>query len=367
MKIMIVFGTRPEAIKMGPLVIALKNSDVFETKVCVTGQHREMLDSVLDVFEIEPDYDLNLMKEGQSLSNLSSRMLTAFDSVLKLELPDLVLVHGDTTTAYISALASFYRNIRIGHIEAGLRTWDMKSPFPEEFNRQSISLIADYHFAPTDAAKTNLKKEFINNNVFVTGNTGIDALRYTVDNDYKSDLIDWVGSDRLLLLTTHRRENIGKPMHDIFRAVKILLSKYADIKVIYPMHKNPLVREIAYEEFDESNRVKLIEPMDVIDFHNIMNKAYLIMTDSGGIQEEAPSLGKPVLVMRDTTERPEGVSVGTLKMVGTTRDAIVEGASELLDNDKLYEKMSRTKNPYGDGFASEKIVRILEREALKNE
>lgn len=367
MKIMIVFGTRPEAIKMGPLVIALKNSDVFETKVCVTGQHREMLDSVLDVFQIEPDYDLNLMKQGQSLSNLSSRMLTAFDSVLKLELPDLVLVHGDTTTAYISALASFYRNIRIGHIEAGLRTWDMKSPFPEEFNRQSISLIADYHFAPTDAAKTNLKKEFINNNVFVTGNTGIDALRYTVDNDYKSDLIDWVGSDRLLLLTTHRRENIGKPMHDIFRAVKILLSKYADIKVIYPMHKNPLVREIAYEEFDESNRVKLIEPMDVIDFHNIMNKAYLIMTDSGGIQEEAPSLGKPVLVMRDTTERPEGVSVGTLKMVGTTTDAIVEGASELLDNDKLYEKMSRTKNPYGDGFASEKIVKILEREALKDE
>lgn len=364
---MIVFGTRPEAIKMGPLVIALKNSDVFETKVCVTGQHREMLDSVLDVFQIEPDYDLNLMKQGQSLSNLSSRMLTAFDSVLKLELPDLVLVHGDTTTAYISALASFYRNIRIGHIEAGLRTWDMKSPFPEEFNRQSISLIADYHFAPTDAAKTNLKKEFINNNVFVTGNTGIDALRYTVDNDYKSDLIDWVGSDRLLLLTTHRRENIGKPMHDIFRAVKILLSKYADIKVIYPMHKNPLVREIAYEEFDESNRVKLIEPMDVIDFHNIMNKAYLIMTDSGGIQEEAPSLGKPVLVMRDTTERPEGVSVGTLKMVGTTTDAIVEGASELLDNDKLYEKMSRTKNPYGDGFASEKIVKILEREALKDE
>ena len=367
MKIMIVFGTRPEAIKMGPLVIALKNSDVFETKVCVTGQHREMLDSVLDVFQIEPDYDLNLMKQGQSLSNLSSRMLTAFDSVLKLELPDLVLVHGDTTTAYISALASFYRNIRIGHIEAGLRTWDMKSPFPEEFNRQSISLIADYHFAPTDAAKTNLKKEFINNNVFVTGNTGIDALRYTVDNDYKSDLIDWVGSDRLLLLTTHRRENIGKPMHDIFRSVKILLSKYADIKVIYPMHKNPLVREIAYEEFDESNRVKLIEPMDVIDFHNIMNKAYLIMTDSGGIQEEAPSLGKPVLVMRDTTERPEGVSVGTLKMVGTTTDAIVEGASELLDNDKLYEKMSRTKNPYGDGFASEKIVKILEREALKDE
>lgn len=367
MKIMIVFGTRPEAIKMGPLVIALKNSDVFETKVCVTGQHREMLDSVLDVFQIEPDYDLNLMKQGQSLSNLSSRMLTAFDSVLKLELPDLVLVHGDTTTAYISALASFYRNIRIGHIEAGLRTWDMKSPFPEEFNRQSISLIADYHFAPTDAAKTNLKKEFINNNVFVTGNTGIDALRYTVDNDYKSDLIDWVGSDRLLLLTTHRRENIGKPMHDIFRSVIILLSKYADIKVIYPMHKNPLVREIAYEEFDESNRVKLIEPMDVIDFHNIMNKAYLIMTDSGVIQEEAPSLGKPVLVMRDTTERPEGVSVGTLKMVGTTTDAIVEGASELLDNDKLYEKMSRTKNPYGDGFASEKIVKILEREALKDE
>lgn len=367
MKIMIVFGTRPEAIKMGPLVIALKNSDVLETKVCVTGQHREMLDSVLDVFGIEPDYDLNLMKQGQSLSDLSSRMLMAFDSVLKLESPDLVLVHGDTTTAYISALASFYNNISIGHIEAGLRTWDMKSPFPEEFNRQSISLIADYHFAPTEAAKDNLRKEFIDNNVFVTGNTGIDALRYTVDNDYKSDLVDWVGSDRLLLLTTHRRENIGKPMRDIFQSVKILLNKYADIKVIYPMHKNPLVREIAYEEFNESDRVKLIEPMDVIDFHNIMNKAYIIMTDSGGIQEEAPSLGKPVLVMRDTTERPEGVSVGTLKMVGTTTEAIVEGASELLDNGKLYAKMSSTNNPYGDGFASEKIVKILEREALKDE
>ncbi len=358
---MTVFGTRPEAIKMAPLVKELeKNSDTIESIVTVTGQHREMLDQVLNIFDIVPNYDLDIMKERQSLIELTSRCITGLDEVLQKVKPDIVLVHGDTTTTFVASLAAFYNEIPIGHVEAGLRTYDMSSPFPEEANRQLTGVMANIHFAPTQQSKENLLLENKNiTNIFVTGNTAIDALKTTVRKDYTHPIIDQLGSDRLILMTAHRRENTGTPMKNMFRAIKRLVDKHEDVQVVYPVHLNPAVREIAHDILGEDPRIKLIGPLDVIDFHNIASKAYLILTDSGGVQEEAPSLGVPVLVLRNTSERPEGVKAGTLKLAGTEEETIFNLADELLTNKAEYDKMAKASNPYGDGQASKRIVEAI--------
>ncbi len=357
-KVMSIFGTRPEAIKMAPLVKELESRKEIESIVCVTAQHREMLDQVLETFKITPDYDLNIMKQGQTLGDVTTRALNGVETVIKEAKPDIVLVHGDTTTTFAGALAAFYNQVAIGHVEAGLRTYDKYSPFPEEMNRQMVDCMTDMYFAPTALSKKNLLKQNIDESkIYITGNTAIDAMDTTVDDNYKHPELEWINNnERLILLTAHRRENLGDPMRNIFRAVKRITDEFEDVKVIYPIHKNPKVREVAKEIFGDSDKIKLIEPLEVFDFHNFQNKSYIIMTDSGGIQEEAPSLGKPVLVLRDTTERPEGIDAGTLKLVGTDEEIIYEEAKKLLSDKKEYEKMSHASNPYGDGHACEKIV-----------
>lgn len=359
-KILVVFGTRPEAIKMCPLVIELKRHKELKVIVCVTGQHKEMLKQVLDVFGIEPDIDLSIMKDNQNLVDITSSILQKMQVVLKNIEPDLVLVHGDTTTSFSTSLACFYLNVKIGHVEAGLRTNNISSPFPEEFNRTAISLVSSMDFAPTNLAKENLLREGKDEaKIWVTGNTVIDALKYTVKKEYSSEEIDWIGDSKLIFVTAHRRENIGQPMRQMFRAIKRILNEYKEFKVIYPVHLNPEVRKIANEELDKIDRIHLIEPVDVITCHNLMAKAYLILTDSGGIQEEAPSLHKPVLVMREVTERPEGVKAGTLKLVGTKEETIYESFKELIKDNELYNKMVNAVNPYGDGNACERIAKII--------
>lgn len=361
-KVMLVFGTRPEAIKMCPLVKELKTRKNIETVVCVTGQHREMLTQVLDCFEVVPDYNLDIMQDRQTLYDVTTNIISKIKPVLEKEKPDLILVHGDTSTTFVTALCAFYMQIPVGHVEAGLRTYDIYSPFPEEFNRQATGIIAKYHFAPTQMAKENLVKEGkCEKDIYVTGNTAIDALKTTIREDYKNEIFDWVGNDRLVLLTAHRRENLGKPLENMFTAIKKVVDEYDDVKVIYPIHKNPVVRETANKIFGNDEKVKLIEPLEVLDFHNFLAKSYLILTDSGGIQEEAPSLGKPVLVMRDTTERPEGIKAGTLKLVGTDTKIIYNNMKLLLDNQEEYNKMSKASNPYGDGTASKQICDIIEK------
>lgn len=356
-KVMTVFGTRPEAIKMAPLVKELKKRENITCIVCVTAQHREMLDQVLKVFDIVPDYDLNIMKRGQTLTDITMRSLLGLEDVIKKEKPNIVLVHGDTTTTFAGALAAYYNQVDVGHVEAGLRTWNKYSPYPEEMNRQMVDRITDMYFAPTENSKENLIKENIDiNKIYVTGNTAIDAMSTTISSDYYNELFEWIGSDRMILLTAHRRENLGNPMYHIFRAIKRIVMEYDDVKVIYPVHLNPKIREVANKVFKDIDKVKLIEPLEVTDFHNFQNKSYIILTDSGGVQEEAPSLGKPVLVLRDTTERPEGIKAGTLKLVGTNEDNIYKEIRELLNNKSMYNKMSKASNPYGDGKASKKIV-----------
>lgn len=364
MKIMSVFGTRPEAIKMAPLVKELEKRSNIKSIVCLTAQHRDMLDQVIEIFKIKPDYDLNIMKPNQTLSGITTEVITGIDDIIKKEKPDVILVHGDTTTAMAAALAAMNNQVRVGHVEAGLRTYDKNSPFPEEMNRQIIDRIADFLFAPTEESKQNLldSKININQKITVTGNTAIDALKITVLKDYTDENLEWAKGSRLILLTAHRRENIGKPMEQIFTAINQITEKFPDVKVIYPVHLNPKVREIAKNKFAINDKVRLIEPLDVLEFHNYMEKAYLIMSDSGGVQEEAPSLGKPVLVLRDTTERPEGIKAGTLKLVGVETENIYNQCSELLTNKESYEKMAQAKNPYGDGFASKYIVDELEKE-----
>lgn len=359
-KIMLVFGTRPEAIKMCPLVKELKKRPKAQVVVCVTGQHRQMLDQVLDTFEVKPDYDLSIMKEKQTLFEVTTNILEQIKQILEAEKPDIVLVHGDTTTTFVTTLACFYLQLPVGHVEAGLRTYHMNSPYPEEFNRQAVGLLARYHFAPTTVARDNLLREGKKpETIFVTGNTAIDAIRTTVRAEYSHEQLDWAAGSRLILLTAHRRENLGEPLKQMFRAIKKIVEKTPDIKVIYPIHQNPIVREIAYEVLDGCDRIRLIEPLEVVDFHNFLARAYLVLTDSGGIQEEAPSLGKPVLVMRDTTERPEGIAAGTLKLVGTEEASIYEAVQLLLNDEKEYDRMSKASNPYGDGFASQRIADIL--------
>ena len=356
-KVMTIFGTRPEAIKMAPLVKELEKREEIESVVCVTAQHSEMLDQVLNVFNIKPDYDLNIMKSGQTLSEITSRVLLGLEEVIKNEKPNIILVHGDTTTTFAGALAAFYNNVDIGHVEAGLRTWNKYSPYPEEMNRQMVSCMSDMNFAPTELSANNLIGEGRNKeNIYITGNTAIDAMNYTINPDYKNVLFDWLGDSKFILLTAHRRENLGKPMYNIFRAVKRIVEENQDVKVIYPIHMNPKIREIANEIIGDNDRIKIIEPLEVVDFHNFINRSYLILTDSGGIQEEAPSLGKPVLVLRDTTERPEGTFAGTLKLVGTDEETIYEETKKLLTNKIIYDSMSKATNPYGDGHASERIV-----------
>ena len=360
---MTVFGTRPETIKMAPLVKELKSRDEIETIVCVTAQHRQMLDQVLNAFQIVPDYDLDIMKQGQTLSDITTRVLQGLEGVIKEVQPDIVLVHGDTTTTFAGALAAFYNQVAIGHVEAGLRTYNKYSPFPEEANRQFVGVISDMNFAPTEQSKENLLKEGKRpETIIVTGNTAIDALQTTVRDDYEHEIIDWVGDSRMIMLTAHRRENLGEPMRNMFRAIKRIIEKYDDIKVVYPVHLNPIVVQTAEEIFGDCDRVKLIKPLEVLDFHNLLNKSYLILTDSGGIQEEAPSLGKPVIVLRDTTERPEGIAAGTLKLAGTNEEVIYGLIDELLSDEGEYARMSKASNPYGDGLASKRIVdAIIER------
>lgn len=357
-KVMSIFGTRPEAIKMAPLVKELEKREEIKSIVCVTAQHREMLDQVLNTFDIKPDYDLNIMKQGQTLADVTTRALIGLEEVIKEVKPDIVLVHGDTTTTFAGALAAFYNQVAIGHVEAGLRTDDKYSPYPEEMNRQCVDRMTDLYFAPTEISKNNLLKENISEEkIYVTGNTAIDAMSTTVDEDYVHPDLEWIKPDeRMILLTAHRRENLGEPMRHIFKAVKRIVDEFSDIKVIYPIHMNPKVREVASEVFDGCDRIRLIEPLEVFDFHNFQNKSYIILTDSGGIQEEAPSLGKPVLVLRDTTERPEGIEAGTLKLVGTDEETIYNEAKRLLTDKEEYERMSMASNPYGDGHASERIV-----------
>ncbi len=360
-KVMLVFGTRPEAIKMCPLVKELKKRKNFEVIVCVTGQHREMLNGVLKTFDVIPQYDLSVMKDGQTLFDVTTNILNGIQSILAKERPHIVLVHGDTTTTFSAALAAFYMKIPVGHVEAGLRTYNKNSPYPEEFNRQAVSALADYHFAPTENAKENLLREGKKaETVFVTGNTAIDALKTTVCDRFSHIEWEWAKNSRLLLLTAHRRENIGKPMRQMFRAVKRILSEFPEVKILYPIHKNPQVRDIADEILSDCPNLHITEPLDVPDFHNIMARSYLILTDSGGIQEEAPALGKPVLVMRDTTERPEGVAAGTLRLVGTSEREIYENCKLLLEEEAVYRRMSETANPYGDGLACVRIADILE-------
>lgn len=360
-KVMLVFGTRPEAIKMCPLVNELKTRSNIETLVCVTGQHRQMLDQVLTVFKVIPDYDLSIMKEKQTLFDVTTNILNRIKDVLEKEKPNIVLVHGDTSTTFITALACFYLQIPVGHVEAGLRTYNVYSPYPEEFNRQAVSIISKYNFAPTELAKNNLIKEGKNpNSIFVTGNTAIDALKTTVNKDYTNEHLEWAKDSKLIMITAHRRENLGEPMRNMFRAIKRVIDEHDDVKAIYPIHMNPVVRETAREIFGNDDRIRIIEPLEVIDFHNFLNNSYMILTDSGGIQEEAPSLGKPVLVMRDTTERPEGIEAGTLKLVGTSEENIYKSFKLLLENKDEYERMSKASNPYGDGFACKRIADIIE-------
>ncbi|MEJ9210509.1 non-hydrolyzing UDP-N-acetylglucosamine 2-epimerase [Bacillus smithii] len=360
-KVMTIFGTRPEAIKMAPLVLELeKYPEDFETIVTVTAQHRQMLDQVLDIFGIEPDYDLNIMKDRQTLTDVTTKGLEGLDKVMKEVKPDIVLVHGDTTTTFIASLAAFYNQIAVGHVEAGLRTWNKYSPFPEEMNRQLTGVLADIHFAPTAKAEANLIQENKKKDtIFVTGNTAIDALKTTVKSDYQHEILTKVGNDRLILLTAHRRENLGEPMRNMFRAIKRIVEELNDVQVVYPVHLNPAVREIAGEILGDNERIHLIEPLDVIDFHNFAARAHLILTDSGGVQEEAPSLGVPVLVLRDTTERPEGIEAGTLKLAGVEEEPIYRLTKELLTNPQEYEKMAKAVNPYGDGEASRRIAEAV--------
>ncbi len=360
-KIMLVFGTRPEAIKMCPLVNELrKRGRHAQTLVCVTGQHREMLKQVLDAFHVVPDYDLAVMSPGQTLFDLTTRVLTGMKQVLEEEKPDIVLVHGDTSTTFASALACFYLNIPVGHVEAGLRTYDIHAPYPEEFNREAVGCIAEYNFAPTELAKMNLLREGKRpDRIFVTGNTGIDALGTTVVSDFDHPDLQWAQGSRLVILTAHRRENWGAPLHRIFRGIRRVVEEFPDVKVLYPIHLNPLVREAADMELADMDRIRLIEPLDVITFHNFLARCYMILTDSGGIQEEAPSLGKPVLVLRDVTERPEGVEAGTIRVVGTQEQDIYREFKALLTDERLYNSMGRAKNPYGDGLASRRIADIL--------
>lgn len=361
-KIIVVFGTRPEAIKMCPLVKELKERKSIETIVCVTGQHRQMLDQVLETFEITPEYDLSIMKSNQTLFDVTINILDKMKKVLDEEKPDVVLVHGDTSTTFVTSLACFYLQIPVGHVEAGLRTHNIYSPFPEEFNRQAVGLVAKYHFAPTEQSRNNLIKEGKKEtSIYVTGNTVIDALKTTVQKNYTHEHIEWASGSRLIMITAHRRENLGEPMRNMFRAIKRIVNETPDIKVIYPIHMNPAVREAADEILGDDDRIRMIEPLEVLDFHNFMAKSYLILTDSGGVQEEAPSLGKPVLVMRDTTERPEGIEAGTLKLVGTDEEVIYSSFKELLIDKELYQRMSKASNPYGDGESCKVIADILEK------
>ncbi len=356
-KVLSIFGTRPEAIKMAPLVKELEKRNEIKSIVCVTAQHREMLDQVLEVFDIKPDYDLNIMKKGQTLSEITSRVLLGLEEIIQKEKPNIILVHGDTTTTFAGALAAFYNGVDIGHVEAGLRTWNKYSPFPEEMNRQMVDRMTDMFFAPTEVSKTNLLNEGIEDNkIYITGNTAIDAMKYTVKEDYNNEVFNWLGDSKFILLTAHRRENLGEPMRNIFKAVRRIVLNNEDVKVIYPIHMNPIVRKIAKEILEGIDRIKLIEPLEVFDFHNFINRSYLILTDSGGIQEEAPSLGKPVLVLRNTTERPEGIEAGTLKLVSTNEETIYKETINLLNNKEEYNKMSKASNPYGDGNASKYIV-----------
>lgn len=363
-KIMVVFGTRPEAIKMCPLVNELKTRETIETVVCVTGQHRQMLDQVLSVFSVVPDYDLSIMKDKQSLFDITTNILSGIKSVIEEVKPDVVLVHGDTSTTFATALACFYMQIPVGHVEAGLRTYNIYSPWPEEFNRQAVSVISKYNFAPTELSKENLLREGKSaDTIYVTGNTAIDALKTTVRSDYTHPELDWAEGSKLIMITAHRRENLGVPMHNMFRAIRRVMEEHPDVKAIYPIHMNPIVRKAAEEELGSLDRIRIIEPLEVLDFHNFLSRSYMILTDSGGIQEEAPSLGKPVLVMRDTTERPEGVKAGTLKLVGTDEDIIYQNFKLLLESSEAYEAMSGASNPYGDGLASKRIADILEGKA----
>lgn len=367
-KAMLVFGTRPEAIKMCPLVKELKTRKNIKTIVCVTGQHRQMLDQVLQAFDVVPDYDLSIMKDKQTLFDVTTNILNKIKEVLEEVKPDIVLVHGDTSTTFVTALACFYLQIPVGHVEAGLRTYNIYSPYPEEFNRQAVGIVAKYNFAPTEMSKKNLIKEGKNPaSIYVTGNTAIDALKTTVKEDYSHEQLDWAADNRLIMITAHRRENLGDPMKNMFRAIKRVVDEHPDIKAIYPIHMNPVVREAANEILGDCDRIRIIDPLDVLDFHNFLSRSYLILTDSGGIQEEAPSLGKPVLVMRDTTERPEGIAAGTLKLVGTEEDTIYNTFKLLLEDKTEYEKMSHASNPYGDGLASKRIADILEYEEVMQE
>ena len=363
-KVMLVFGTRPEAIKMCPLVNELKTRKEIETIVCVTGQHRQMLDQVLEAFSVVPDYDLSVMKDRQTLFDVTTNILNRIREVLETVRPDVVLVHGDTSTTFVTALACYYLQIPVGHVEAGLRTYNIYSPYPEEFNRQAVGIIAAYHFAPTELSKENLLKEGKKpETIYVTGNTAIDALKTTVRKDYAHPVLEWAKDSRLIMITAHRRENLGEPMKHMFRAIRRVCDEHPDIKAVYPIHMNPAVRETAQAILGDDERIRIIEPLDVLDFHNFLARSYLILTDSGGIQEEAPSLGKPVLVMRDTTERPEGIAAGTLKLVGTDETTIYENFKMLLEDQEAYRKMSTASNPYGDGFASKRIADILEGKA----
>ena len=360
-KVMLVFGTRPEAIKMCPLINELKTRENLQTVVCVTGQHRQMLDQVLETFHVVPDYDLSIMKEKQTLFDITANILNGIGAVLDEVKPDVVLVHGDTSTTFVTALACFYKQIPVGHVEVGLRTYNIYSPYPEEFNRQAVSLISKYNFAPTEKSKTNLLREGKDEEtIWVTGNTAIDALKTTVREDYTHPELEWSKGSRLIFITAHRRENLGEPMHNMFRAIRRVMEEHPDVKALYPIHMNPVVRQVADEELGDCDRIHIIDPVEVFDCHNIMARSYLILTDSGGIQEEAPSLGKPVLVMRDTTERPEGIAAGTLKLVGTDEEVIYQNFKELLENREAYDKMAHAANPYGDGNACKRIADILE-------
>ncbi|MBR6778576.1 MAG: UDP-N-acetylglucosamine 2-epimerase (non-hydrolyzing) [Clostridia bacterium] len=361
-KVMLIFGTRPEAIKMCPLVNELKTRKNLQTIVCVTGQHREMLQQVLKIFDVVPDYNLDIMKDKQTLFDVTTSILSKIKEVLEKEKPDVVLVHGDTSTTFVSALACYYLQIPVGHVEAGLRTGNIYSPFPEEFNRQAVSIISKFNFAPTQMAKENLLKECRDEKtIYITGNTAIDALKTTIKKDYYNEHLQWAKDSRLIMLTAHRRENLGEPMRNMFKAVKKIVEEFKDVKVIYPIHMNPVVRSIANEVLGDMDRIKIIEPLEVVDFHNFLAQSYMILTDSGGIQEEAPSLGKPVLVMRDTTERPEGIKAGTLRLVGTDTKVIYDNFKQLLVDKNEYNKMSEAKNPYGDGTACIQIADILEK------
>ena len=359
-KIMLVFGTRPEAIKMCPLVNELKSRAELQTIVCVTGQHRQMLDQVLDAFHVVPDYDLSIMKEKQTLFDITTNILNRIREVLEAEKPDVVLVHGDTSTTFVTALACFYLQIPVGHVEAGLRTYNIYSPYPEEFNRQAVGIVSQYNFAPTELSKQNLLNEGKRpESIYVTGNTAIDALKTTVREDYTHPELEWAKGSRLILITAHRRENLGEPMKNMFRAIRRVMDEHPDVKAIYPIHMNPVVRQTADEILGGGDRIHIIEPLEVLDFHNFLARSYMILTDSGGIQEEAPSLGKPVLVMRDTTERPEGIAAGTLKLVGTDEEVIYRSFKQLLEDEVEYARMSNASNPYGDGFACRRIADIL--------